>query len=102
MSISKQFKNESNLFIIDIRLFYLLLLLLLVSFSIFYTIHIKNKNYDLTTNQIPLILKKINTLQDFKIAEQANKDRLLRSHIKNEAKNLGMIKANYSKDIIKW
>ena len=48
------------------------------------------------------ILKKINILQDFKIAEQASKDRLLRNHIRNEAKNLGMIKADYSKDIIKW
>jgi len=102
MSISNKFKNESNLFIIDIRLFYFFLFLLLTSFSIFYTINIKNKIYDLTNNQIPLILKKINTLKDFKIAEQANKDRLLRKHIKNEAKNLGMIKADYSKDIIKW
>ena len=102
MSISKQFKNESNLFTIDIRIFYFFLLLLLVSISIFYTIHIKNKNYDLANNQIPLILKKINILKDFKIAEQANKDRLLRNHIRNEAKNFGMIKANYSKDIIKW
>ncbi len=102
MSIRNQSKHESNLLAIDIRLFYFLLLLLIVSFSIFYTIHIKNKNYDLTNNQIPLILKKINILQDFKIAEQANKDYLLRNHIRNEAKNLGMIKANYSKDIIKW
>ena len=102
MSISNKFKNESNLFIIDIRLFYFLLLILLISFSIFYTIHIKNKNYYLANNQIPLILKKINILQDFKIAEQASKDRLLRNHIRNEAKNLGMIKADYSKDIIKW
>ena len=102
MPISNKFRNESNLFIIDVRLFYFFLLLFLVSLSIFYTIHLKNKIYDLTNNQIPLILKKINTLQDFKIAEQANKDRLLRNHIKNEAKNFGMIKANYSKDIIKW
>ena len=31
-----------------------------------------------------------------------NRDKLLRTHIKNEAKKHGMIKANYSKHIIKW
>ena len=46
--------------------------------------------------------KKIKTLNDRKIIALKKKDDLIRNHIKNQAKKNGMIKANFSKNIIKW
>ena len=102
MSLKQELENNSTSFNIDLRLFYFILFFLSIALSIFYTINIKNKIHDLGTNEIPLILKEINSIKDQKVISYRDRDKLLRKHIKNEAKNFGMIKADYSKNIIKW
>tara|TARA_B100001123_G_scaffold327395_1_gene368228 strand:- start:176 stop:487 length:312 start_codon:yes stop_codon:yes gene_type:complete len=102
MSLNSKLKKHSTSFNIDLRLFYFFLFFLSISISIFYTIHIKNKIYVLKTNKIPFILKEINSIKNQKVVSKKNKDNLLRNHIKNEAKKNGMIKADYSKNIINW
>ena len=53
-------------------------------------------------NKIPSIEKNIKILNDQKIIALKKKDDLIRNHIKDQAKKNGMIKANFSKNIIKW
>tara|TARA_B000000437_G_C11492417_1_gene243471 strand:+ start:210 stop:419 length:210 start_codon:yes stop_codon:yes gene_type:complete len=65
-------------------------------------IFINNRSEQLKLNKIPSIEKKIKTLNDQKIIALNKKDDLIRNHIKDQAKKNGMIKANFSKNIIKW
>ena len=49
-----------------------------------------------------MTLKQIDIRKDQKVIAINNRDRLIRNHIKKEAKKNGMIKADYTRNIIKW
>lgn len=51
---------------------------------------------------MPVVSKQIEITRDQKVISINNKDKLIRNHIKNEAEKAGMIRANYSRNIIKW
>tara|TARA_B100002052_G_scaffold297918_1_gene329852 strand:- start:1765 stop:2070 length:306 start_codon:yes stop_codon:yes gene_type:complete len=101
MSISYNYRNKNNfsklynsfLFIISFPT-----LSLIVGFIVF----INNRSENLRLNKIPSIEKNIIILKDQKIIALKKKDFLIRNYIKDQAKKNGMIKPNYSKNIIKW
>tara|TARA_B100000676_G_scaffold303443_1_gene353978 strand:- start:2289 stop:2594 length:306 start_codon:yes stop_codon:yes gene_type:complete len=101
MSISYNYRNKNNfsklynsfLFIISFPT-----LSLIVGFIVF----INNRSENLRLNKIPNIEKNIIILKDQKIIALKKKDFLIRNYIKDQAKKNGMIKPNYSKNIIKW
>ena len=102
MPLKQALKNNSNTLSINLNIIYFILFLFLASLSIFYIINLKNKIIDLRTNQIPLVLQNINSIEAQKVISYKDNDQLLRNHIKNKAKNFGMIKADYSNNIIQW
>jgi hypothetical protein len=101
MPLSYRNKNNFNIFNIDLHLhsFFFFFLLL---FTIYLIIKINNASEVITRDKIPLVLNQIETRKDQKVIALKNRDKLLRTHIKNEAKKNGMIKADYSRNIIKW
>jgi len=102
MPLKQSSKNNSNTLTINLNLIYSLFFLSLIGLIFFYIINVTNKIVDLKTNSIPLVLQNINNIEAQKVIYYKNRDQLLRNHIKNEAKNFGMIKANYSSNIINW
>tara|TARA_B100000676_G_scaffold3387_1_gene3131 strand:+ start:5138 stop:5443 length:306 start_codon:yes stop_codon:yes gene_type:complete len=101
MSLSYNHRNKNNFSKLDNRyllIFFLPILSLIIGFIIF----INNRSEQLKLNQIPSIEKNIKILNDQKIIALKKKDFLIRNHIKDQAKKNGMIKANFSKNIIKW
>jgi len=101
MPLNYRNKNNFNIFNIDLRLhsFFFFFLLL---FTIYLIIKINNASGIITRDKIPVVLNQIETRKDQKVIALKNRDKLLRTHIKDEAKKNGMIKANYSRNIIKW
>tara|TARA_Y100001970_G_scaffold7888_1_gene9026 strand:- start:10216 stop:10533 length:318 start_codon:yes stop_codon:yes gene_type:complete len=102
MPLKQSSKNNSNTLTINLNLIYSLFFLSLIGLIFFYIINVTNKIVDLKTNSIPLVLQNINNIEAQKVIYYKNRDQLLRNHIKNEAKNFGMIKADYSSSIINW
>ena len=101
MSISYNNRNKSNFSKLDNRYLFISFLPIL-SLIVGLIIFINNRSEQLKLNKIPSIEKKIKTLNDRKIIALKKKDNLIRNHIKDQAKKNGMIKANFSKNIIKW
>ena len=101
MSLRYNHRNKNNFSKLDNRylfISFLPILSLIVGFIIF----INNRSEQLKLNKIPSIEKNIKILNDQKIIALKNKDFLIRNHIKYQAKKNGMIKADFSKNIIKW
>lgn len=101
MSLSYKHRNKSN-FSKSGNPYLLISFLPILSLIVGFIIFINNRSEYLKLNKIPSIEKKIKTLNDRKIIALKEKDDLIRNHIKNQAKKNGMIKANFSKNIIKW
>ncbi len=101
MSLSYNHRNKSNFSKLDNRYLFISFLPIL-SLIVGLIIFINNRSEQLKLNKIPSIEKKIKTLNDQKIIALNKKDDLIRNHIKDQAKKNGMIKANFSKNIIKW
>ena len=101
MSLSYNNRNKSNFSKLDNRYLFISFLPIL-SLIVGLIIFINNRSEQLKLNKIPSIEKKIKTLNDQKIIALNKKDDLIRNHIKDQAKKNGMIKANFSKNIIKW
>jgi len=101
MSISYRNKNNFNAFNISSR-FFSFLFFFLTLLTIGLIIKINNVSEVIRRDKIPLVLKQIEIKRDQKVIAINNRDKLLRTHIKNEAKKNGMIKADYSNNIIKW
>ncbi len=101
MPVSYRNKNNFNAFNINSRVFsFLFFSLILLTVGLI--IKINNASEIIKRDKIPFILQQIEIKKDQKVIAINNRDKLLRTHIKNEAQKNGMIKANYSKDIIKW
>ena len=101
MPLNYNHRNKNNFSKLDNRyllIFFLPTLSLIVGLIIF----INNKSEQIRLNKIPNIEKNIKILNDKKIIALNKKDFLVRNHIKEQAKINGMIKANFSKNIIKW
>ncbi len=79
-----------------------LLFLTLSLFIIGLVIKVNNESEVMRRDKIPLVIKQIKSKKDQKVIAINNRDRLLRTHIKSEAKKNGMIKADYIRNIIKW
>ena len=101
MSLSYNYRNKSNFSKLSNRYLFISFLPIL-SLIVGLIIFINNRSEQLKLNKIPSIEKKIKTLNDRKIIAQKKKDDIIRNHIKDQAKKNGMIKANFSKNIIKW
>ena len=101
MSINYRNKNNFNVFNINSR-FFSFLFFSLTLLTLYLIINISNDTKIIKRDKIPLILAQIQESKDNQVIEITNRDKLLRTHIKDEAKKNGMIKANYSNDIIKW
>ena len=101
MSLSYNHRTKSNFSKLDNRYLFISFLPIL-SLIVGLIIFINNRSEQLKLNKIPSIEKKIKTLNDQKIIALNKKDDLIRNHIKDQAKKNGMIKANFSKNIIKW
>ena len=101
MSLSYNHRNKSNHSKLSNRYLFISFLPIL-SLIVGLIIFINNRSEQLKLNKIPSIEKKIKTLNDRKIIALKKKDNLIRNHIKDQAKKNGMIKANFSKNIIKW
>ena len=101
MSLSYNHRNKSNFSKLGNRYLFISFLPIL-SLIVGLIIFINNRSEQLKLNKIPSIEKKIKTLNDQKIIALNKKDDLIRNHIKDQAKKNGMIKANFSKNIIKW
>tara|TARA_Y100001970_G_scaffold160165_1_gene195937 strand:- start:4570 stop:4875 length:306 start_codon:yes stop_codon:yes gene_type:complete len=101
MPVSRRNKNNFNKANINSRFlsFFLSSLILL---TIGLIIKINNVSEIIKRDEIPFLLKQINIGKDQKVIAINNRDRLIRTHIKKEAKKNGMIKADYSRNIIKW
>jgi len=101
MSLNYSNRNKNNFSNLDNRyllIFYLPLLSLIVGLIIF----TNNKSEQLRLNKIPSLTKSIKIINDQKIIAINKRDYLIRNHIKSQAKKNGMIKADFSKSIIKW
>ena len=101
MSVNYRNKNNFNVFNINSRLFSFLFFSLTL-LTLYLIINISNNTKIIKRDKIPLILAQIQESKDNQVIEITDRDKLLRTHIKDEAKKNGMIKANYSNDIIKW
>tara|TARA_X000000368_G_scaffold411013_1_gene395291 strand:+ start:258 stop:563 length:306 start_codon:yes stop_codon:yes gene_type:complete len=101
MSVNYRNKNNFNVFNINSR-FFSFLFFSLTLLTLYLIINISNDTKIIKRDKIPLILTQIQESKDNQVIEITNRDKLLRTHIKDEAKKNGMIKANYSNDIIKW
>ena len=101
MSLSYNHRNKSNFSKLDNRYLFISFLPIL-SLIVGLIIFINNRSEQLKLDKIPSIENKIKTLNDQKIIALNKKDDLIRNHIKDQAKKNGMIKANFSKNIIKW
>ena len=101
MSVNYRNKNNFNVFNINSR-FFSFLFFSLTLLTLYLIINISNDTKIIKRDKIPLILAQIQESKDNQVIEITDRDKLLRTHIKNEAKKNGMIKANYSNDIIKW
>ena len=101
MSVNYRNKNNFNVFNINSR-FFSFLFFSLTLLTLYLIINIGNDTKIIKRDKIPLILAQIQESKDNQVIEITDRDKLLRTHIKNEAKKNGMIKANYSNDIIKW
>ena len=101
MSVNYRNKNNFNTFNINSR-FFSFLFFSLTLLTLYLIINISNDTKIIKRDKIPLILAQIQESKDNQVIEITNRDKLLRTHIKDEAKKNGMIKANYSNDIIKW
>ena len=101
MSVNYRNKNNFNVFNINSR-FFSFLFFSLTLLTLYLIINISNDTKIIKRDKIPLILAQIQESKDNQVIEINDRDKLLRTHIKDEAKKNGMIKANYSNNIIKW
>ena len=101
MSVNYRNKNNFNVFNINSR-FFSFLFLSLTLLTVYLIISIGDDTKKLKRDKIPLILAQIKDTKDHQVIAINYRDKLLRTHIKDEAKKNGMIKANYSNNIIKW
>tara|TARA_B100002052_G_scaffold292965_1_gene315367 strand:+ start:615 stop:920 length:306 start_codon:yes stop_codon:yes gene_type:complete len=101
MSVSRRNKNNFNTINISSR-FFSFFLSSLILLTIGLIIKINNVSEIIKRDKIPLTLKQIDIRKDQKVIAINNRDRLIRNHIKKEAKKNGMIKADYTRNIIKW
>ena len=101
MSVNYRNKNNFNVFSINSR-FFSFLFFSLTLLTLYLIINISNDTKIIKRDKIPLILAQIQESKDNQVIEITDRDKLLRTHIKDEAKKNGMIKANYSSNIIKW
>lgn len=101
MSVSYRNKNNfngNNTYSRFSSLLFLTLSLLIIGL----VIKVNNESEVIRRDKIPLVIKQIKSKKDQKVIAINNRDRLLRTHIKSEAKKNGMIKADYIRNIIKW
>ena len=101
MPVNYRNKNNFNVFNISSR-FFSFLFFSLTLLILYLIINISNDTKIIKRDKIPLILAQIKESKDNQVIEITHRDKLLRTHIKDEAKKYGMIKANYSNNIIKW
>jgi len=101
MSVNYRNKNNFNVFNINSR-FFSFLFFSLTLLTLYLIINISNDTKIIKRDKIPLILAQIKDTKDHQVIAINYRDKLLRTHIKDEAKKNGMIKANYSNNIIKW
>ena len=87
---------------INFGLIYPFLFIVILSLAGYYHLSIKNINYDLKTTKIPSLEKRIITIQNSIAVENKNNRFIKRNSIKNKAKEMGMIKADYSNIIDVW
>ena len=95
-SINKKRKNTYFIFI------YLFLFIAVFSISGYYYINIKNSIVDLKIYEIPKSKKRLDKLQNSIAVENKNNSDLKRNFVIKKAKELGMIKSNYSNIIDAW
>ena len=95
-SINKKRKNTYFIFI------YLFLFIFIFSISGYYYLNIKNNIYDLKIHKIPKAQKRLDKIQNSIAVENKNNSNLKRNFVIKKAKELGMIKSNYSNIIDAW
>lgn len=101
MPVNYRNKSNFNSFKINSRFFTFLTSTLII--IIFYLIiNIGNSTKIIKRDKLPFIRKQIEIINDQIVISVNNKDKLIRNHIKSEAEKSGMIRANYSRNIIKW
>ena len=83
-------------------LFYFILFIVAISFSIFLTINIKHEIGVFSNEKIPALKKRIKTIKNSIAFESKNNSDLKRNFIKIKAKELGMVQADYSNIIDIW
>ena len=84
------------------NLFYSFLFIIIISFSTFFYLKIKNEIHNLKTQAIPITNKRINTIQNSIAVEIKNNTNLKRNFIKIKAEELGMVQADYFNIIDVW
>ena len=101
--MSLNYRNQNNLISFKINSGFFSFLTFSLILLIFYLIiNIGNSNKIIKRDKIPALSKQIEITRDQIVISINNKDKLIRNHIKNEAEKAGMIRANYSTNIIKW
>ena len=101
--MSLNYRNQNNLISFKINSGFFSFLTFSFILLIFYLIiNIGNSNKIIKRDKIPALSKQIEITRDQIVISINNKDKLIRNHIKNEAEKAGMIRANYSTNIIKW
>jgi len=101
--MSLNYRNQNNLISFKINSGFFSFLTFSFILLIFYLIiNIGNSNKIIKRDKIPALSKQIEITRDQIVISINNKDKLIRNHIKNEAEKAGMIRANYSRNIIKW
>lgn len=73
-----------------------------ISISTAILIYTKNNIDRLKTKEIPLLKSRLNTTNNSIAVETRNNSNLIRTFIKTRAKDLGMVKADYSDIIDIW
>ncbi len=101
MSVNYRNKSNFNTSNISSR-FFTFLTFLSILIILYLIINISNSTKITKRDKLPLIKNQIEIINDQIVLSVNNKDKLIRNHIKNEAEKSGMIRANYSKNIIKW
>ena len=101
-SVNKERKNIRTLDKTTFIFIYLFLFIVIFSVSTIYSINIKNNIYDLKIYEIPKSQKRLDKLQNSIAVENKNNSDLKRNFAIKKAKELGMIKSNYSNIIDAW
>ena len=87
---------------VNSTLIYFFVFMLVISFSGYCYLKIKNNIYNLKNHNIPALKKRITNLNNFIAIENNNNNSFKRNLIRIKAEELGMIKADYSDIIDAW